>query len=110
MDKQQEHWEKVYGDKAKEMKRIFIENGFNIVYEKDENDPIADGFYFTFSYPGIDGVELLNKLVYYGISAISLAITGSERIEGIRACVSLVKESQFADLEYRLKTFDKHHK
>ena len=101
---------KVYGDKAKEMKRIFIENGFNIVYEKDENDPIADGFYFTFSYPGIDGVELLNKLVYYGISAISLAITGSERIEGIRACVSLVKESQFADLEYRLKTFDKHHK
>lgn len=101
---------KVYGEKAKVMKRLFTDNGFKIVYDKDENDPIADGFYFTFSYPGMDGVELLNKLVYYGISAISLAITGSERYEGIRACTSLVKESQFGDLEYRLKTFDKDHK
>lgn len=101
---------KIYGRKAKVMKRLFIDNGFKIVYDKDENDPIADGFYFTFSYPGMDGIELLNKLVYYGISAISLAITGSERIEGIRACTSLVKEVQFGDLEHRLKTFDKDHK
>jgi len=99
---------KIYGEKAKVMKRLFTDNGFEIVYDKDENDPIADGFYFTFSYPGMDGVELLNKLVYYGISAISLAITGSERIEGIRACTSLVKETQFGDLEYRLKAFNKH--
>lgn len=101
---------KIYGKKAKVMKRLFLDNGFEIVYDKDENDPIADGFYFTFSYPGMDGIELLNKLVYYGISAISLAITGSERIEGIRACTSLVKEAQFGDLEHRLKTFDKDHK
>lgn len=101
---------KIYGKKAKTMKRLFIENGFEIVYDKDENEPIADGFYFTFSYPGMTGVELLNKLVYYGISAISLSITGSERIEGIRACTSLVKESQFGDLESRLKVFHEHHK
>ncbi len=101
---------KIYGEKAKVMKRLFIENGFKIVYDKDENDPIADGFYFTFSYPGMNGAELLNKLIYYGISAISLAITGSERIEGIRACTSLIKKSQFGDLEYRLKTFNEHHK
>lgn len=101
---------KVYGRKAKTMKKLFTDNGFNIVYDKDENEPIADGFYFTFSYPGMDGITLLNKLIYYGISAISLAITGSERIEGIRACTSLVKESQFGDLEYRLKTFNEHHK
>ncbi len=101
---------KVYGKKAKIMKKLFLDNGFKIVYDKDENSPIADGFYFTFSYPGMDGIELLNKLIYYGISAISLAITGSERIEGIRACTSLVKESQFGDLEYRLKTFNEHHK
>lgn len=100
---------KVYGKKAKIMKRLFIENGFKIVYDKDENESIADGFYFTFSYPGMDGVKLLNELVYYGISAISLAITGSERTEGIRACTSLIKESQFGDLEYRLKTFNEHH-
>ena len=92
------------------MKKIFTDNGFNIVYDKDEDEPIADGFYFTFSYPGYSGEELLNELIYYGISAISLAITGSERLEGIRACVSLVQRSQFPDLENRLKKFNEDHK
>lgn len=101
---------KEYGEKARIMKKMFTENGFNIVYDMDENEPIADGFYFTISYPGFTGVELLEELVYYGISAISLAITGSERIEGLRACVSLVKRSQFPELEYRLKKFHENHK
>jgi aspartate/methionine/tyrosine aminotransferase len=100
---------KVYGDKAKIMKKLFTDNGFNIVYDKDEDNPIADGFYFTFAYEGFSGVELLNVLIYYGISAISLAITGSERIEGIRACVSLVKKEQFGDLEKRLQWFNRDH-
>ena len=100
---------KEYGAKAKIMKKLFTDNGFNIVYDKDEDEPIADGFYFTFSYPGYSGEELLNKLLYYGISAISLAITGSERLEGIRACVSLVKRDQFKDLEFRLKRFNEDH-
>jgi len=99
----------VYGEKAKVMKKIFIENGFTIVYDKDEDEPIADGFYFTFAYPGFNGVELLNEMIYYGISAISLAITGSERLEGIRACTSLIKKDQFADLEYRLSKFQEDH-
>lgn len=97
---------KDYGEKAKIMKKLFTDNGFSIVYDKDEDNPIADGFYFTFSFPGMDGEELLNKLIYYGISAISLIITGSERKEGIRACVSLVKREQFADMEFRLKKFN----
>lgn len=100
---------KVYGKRAGIMKKLFLDNGFDIVYDMDEDNPIADGFYFTFSYPGFTGVELLNKLVYYGISAISLAITGSERTEGIRACVSLVKDSQLGDLEERLKAFNTDH-
>jgi len=100
---------KEYGEKAKIMKKMFTDNGFKIVYDKDENNPIADGFYFTFSYPGFSGDGLLHELVYYGISAISLAITGSERLEGIRACVSLVKREQFPDLEYRLKKFHENH-
>ena len=91
------------------MKKLFIDNGFHIVYDMDENVPIADGFYFTVSYPGYSGEELLNEMIYYGISAISLAITGSEKLEGIRACVSLVKREQFPDLEYRLKKFKEHH-
>lgn len=98
-----------YGEKAKIMKKLFADNGFNIVYDKDEDKPIADGFYFTISYPGFTGEELIEEFMYYGISAISLAITGSERLEGLRACVSLIQRSQFPDLEYRLKKFHEHH-
>jgi len=101
---------KEYGEKAHIMKDLFLSNGFKIVYDKDENNPIADGFYFTFSYPGFSGEELLGEMIYYGISAISLTITGSERKEGVRACVSLVQRDQFTDLEYRLKKFHEHHK
>ncbi|NTW25334.1 MAG: pyridoxal phosphate-dependent aminotransferase [Lentimicrobium sp.] len=100
---------KVYGEKAKIMKRLFIENGFKIVYDTDIDEPIADGFYFTISYPGFSGEELIEELIYYGISAISLSITGSERLEGLRACVSLVQPSQFPELEERLKKFKLHH-
>ncbi len=98
-----------YGRKAAIMKKLFLDNGFKLVYDKDEDEPIADGFYFTISYPGFSGEELIEELVYYGISAISLAITGSERLEGLRACVSLVSREQFPDLEYRLKKFREHH-
>lgn len=100
---------KEYGHKARIMKKLFIHNGFKIVYDKDEDSPIADGFYFTFSYPGFTGEELLQELIYYGISAIALTITGSERLEGVRACVSLVKREQFDDLEHRLKRFHEDH-
>ncbi|MGD8306845.1 MAG: pyridoxal phosphate-dependent aminotransferase [Ignavibacteria bacterium] len=100
---------KEYGEKAAIMKKLFTDNGFKIVYDTDVNEPIADGFYFTFSYPGFSGQELLGELIYYGISAISLAITGSERTEGIRACVSLVQRDQFPALEERLRKFNEHH-
>jgi len=100
---------KDYSEKAKVMKKLFTDNGFNIVYDMDENDPIAVGFYFTVAYPGCTGEALLEELIYYGISAISLAITGSKRTEGIRACVSLVQRNQFPDLEYRLKKFNEDH-
>lgn len=96
---------KAYGEKAKVMKRLFLENGFRIVYEKDLDQPIADGFYFTLAYPGMTGNELVARLLYYGISAIALDNTGSDE-EGIRACVSFVQPSQFADLEKRLKLFN----
>lgn len=101
---------KVYGHKAATMKKLFTENGFKIVYDTDNGVPIADGFYFTVSYPEMSGEELLEEFLFYGISAISLAITGSSRTEGLRACVSLVNESQFPDLEYRLKKFNENHK
>ena len=100
---------KEYGEKAKIMKKLFLDNGFKIVYDKDVNQPIADGFYFTFSYPGMDAEQLLNELIYYGISAISLLITGSKRKEGIRACTSLIQMEDMPLLEKRLKQFHEDH-
>lgn len=98
-----------YGEKARIMKKLFTDNGFKIVYDTDVDKPIADGFYFTYSYPGFSGEELLAEMIYYGVSAISLAITGSSRHEGIRACVSLVHRDQFTALEERLKRFNEDH-
>ncbi len=100
---------KEYGERAKVMKKIFTGNGFRIVYDMDVDKPLADGFYFTLSYPGFTGPELVEELLYYGISAISLTTTGSDRHEGIRACVSLTDRSQFPTLEVRVKQFKKDH-
>ncbi len=96
---------KEYGAKAEIMKRMFRENGFYLVYDKDLDEDIADGFYFTIGYPGMTGVALVRNLLNFGISAIGLQNTGSQR-EGIRACVSHVRRNQFADLEERLKLFN----
>jgi aspartate/methionine/tyrosine aminotransferase len=100
---------KEYAERARIMKKLFTDNGFKIVYDMDDDEPIADGFYFTLSYPGFSGIELVEELLFYGISAISLAITGSDRLEGIRACVSLTDKSQFPVLEDRLKQFKQDH-
>ncbi len=98
---------KEYGEKAKIMKKLFTKYGFKIVYDKDLDEPIADGFYFTLSYPGMDADKLLEQLLLHGISAISLVITGSERKEGIRACTSLIQMEDMPLLEERLKIFAK---
>ena len=98
-----------YGEWAATMKKLFTDNGFNIVYDRDLEVPIADGFYFTISYPGFSGTQLLEELLYYGISAITLDITGSTRSEGLRACVSQTRPELFPVLEERLKLFYKDH-
>lgn len=98
-----------YGERAKRMKELFVKYGFKIVYDMDVDQPLADGFYFTVSWPGYSGGELLKELLYYGISAISLEITGSERTEGLRACVSQTSFGQMPLLEGRLKKFRQDH-
>jgi aspartate/methionine/tyrosine aminotransferase len=98
-----------YGEKARIMKRMFTDNGFRIVYDMDLDAPIADGFYFTISYPGLSGEELLRELLHYGISAIALVTTGSERTEGLRACTSLIQRSEFPALGERLAQFHRDH-
>jgi aspartate/methionine/tyrosine aminotransferase len=99
-----------YGERARIMKELFKKYGFYIVYDKDIDAPIADGFYFTIGFPGFTGGELLKELLYYGIGAISLDVTGSERTDGLRACVSQVSRDQFGILEERLKLFRENHK
>ena len=95
---------KEYGKRAEIMKQYFTDNGFYIVYDKDGEEAIADGFFFTVHYPGYTGDELLKELLCYGISAITLDTTGSE-CQGIRACVSLVKPEQLPVLKERLELF-----
>jgi len=98
-----------YGEKARLMKSMFVSNDFQIVYDMDVDEKLADGFYFTIAYPGMAGDILIEQLLCYGISAISLATTGSDRPDGLRACVSQVPREQFGDLARRLKKFREDH-
>jgi aspartate/methionine/tyrosine aminotransferase len=101
---------KEYAERAKYMKKAFLENGFNLVYENDLDKPLADGFYFTISYPAYDdGAKLLEELLCYGISAITLSSTGSVRKDGLRVCVSMTGKDQYETLSYRLNRFSQDH-
>lgn len=95
---------KIYGDRAHKLKEIFTRHNFYIVYGKDLDQPIADGFYFTIGYPGMTSGELAHELMYYGVSAICLVTTGSEQ-EGLRVCTSFIRDEQYAALEERMAIF-----
>ncbi len=92
---------KIYSERAKHIKKIFLENGFQLVYEEDMGEPIGDGFYFTVSKPRFTGDKLLFEMLRYGMAGIPLSTTGSTR-EGIRICVSLIKDNQISLLKERL--------
>ena len=49
---------KVYGERARQLKEIFLRHGFHLVYDNDLGEPVADGFYFTIGYPGMSSGEL----------------------------------------------------
>lgn len=98
-----------YGRRATIIKKIFTDNGFHIVYSKDGEEPIADGFFFTIGYEGMTGKELQQELLKYGVASIALSTTGSEQ-EGIRACVSMIREDEeFERLGRFLKRFKEDH-
>lgn len=99
---------KIYGHRAQKLKEIFLKHGFTLVYDKDMELPVADGFYFTIGYPGMSSSELAKELMYYGVSAISLATTGSNQ-QGLRACTSFIKEHQYDQLDERMACFAKNH-
>lgn len=95
----------VYGDRARKLKEIFLRHGFHIVYDKDLDEPIADGFYFTIGYKGMTSGQLARELMYYGVSAICLITTGSHQ-EGLRVCTSFIGDHQYAQLEERMQIFE----
>jgi hypothetical protein len=96
-----------YARRAQKIKEIMLRNGFRIVYDVDaDGRPVGDGFFFTFGYKNWTGEQLLNKLIYYGISAISLSSTGAMR-EGLRGCSSAIRDDQYEALEQRLAQFNK---
>ena len=95
---------KVYGDRAHKLKEIFLRHGFTIVYDRDLDQPIADGFYFTIGYPGMTSGQLARELMYYGVSAICLITTGSHQ-EGLRVCTSFIEDHQYQQLDERMQVF-----
>ena len=94
-----------YGRRAHKLKEIFCRHGFYVVYDKDLDEEIADGFYFTIGYPGMTSGELAHELMYYGVSAICLITTGSQQ-EGLRVCTSFIENHQYDQLEERMKVFE----
>ncbi len=99
-----------YARRTARMKELFHANGFHIVYGRDVEQDISDGFFFTVGYRDMPGAELMRELIHYGISSITLSTTGSEQ-EGVRACCSRIgSEEIFTLLSERLGAFDRDHR
>ena len=97
-----------YAVRAEKMKKIFTDNGFHIVYDEDVSQKVGDGFFFTIGYGSMEGGELLRELLYYGVSSISLALTGSGQ-KGVRACTSRMKDELYPVLQERMNAFREDH-
>ena len=97
-----------YAVRAEKMKKIFVDNGFHIVYDYDVTQKVGDGFFFTIGYGQLSGGELLRELLYYGVSSISLSTTGSQQ-SGVRACTSRMRDELYEVLEERMKAFREDH-
>ncbi len=94
-----------YARRAARIKEIMVRNGFHVVYDQDaEGQAVGDGFFFTFGYQDWTGEQLLNKLIYFGVSAIALGSTGAQR-EGMRGCASSIRDDQYEELNRRLAAF-----
>ncbi len=98
-----------YGRRAAVVKRIFLENGFHVVYSMDGDEEVGGGFFFTVGYGNLTSAEVMRDLMLCGMCSISLTLTGS-RQSGVRVCVSqLNRPEQFDMLEERLKLFRQVH-
>ena len=46
-----------YARRAARLKEIFLRHGFHIVYDKDQDEPVSDGYFFTIGRFGYTGDE-----------------------------------------------------
>ncbi len=98
-----------YGRRAAIVKRLFLENGFHVVYSKDGDEEVGGGFFFTVGYKDLTSAEVMREMMLCGMCSISLTLTGSQQ-NGVRVCVSqLNRPEQFEMLEERLKLFKSVH-
>ncbi len=96
-----------YGLRAHRSREIFDRHGFHLVYDKDMEQTISDGFFYTVGYRDLGNRELLETLLRCGIIAIPLNTTGSGQ-SGIRVCVSrLLSDDDFRLLDENLGLFEK---
>ena len=94
-----------YGFRARRSREIFDSNGFHLVYDKDMEQTISDGFFYTVGYKDMNNSQLLEALMRCGIIAIPLNTTGSGQ-SGIRVCVSrLMSTEDFELLDAHLRLF-----
>lgn len=94
-----------YALRTERIREILSRHGFHLVYDKDVDEPVGSGFFFTIGYKDMKGGELLEKLLQCGVSGIVLASTGSD-YEGIRACSSAIKPHHYDLLDERLAMFE----
>ena len=52
-----------YARRARLTKEIFQRHGFRIVYDKDQDETVSDGFFYTVGYGGLSSAELLSELL-----------------------------------------------
>lgn len=97
-----------YGRRAAFMKKVLLANDFYLVYDNDQGEPLADGFYFTVQYPGMSDLMLTRELMYYGISVYPLDTMGSHE-QGVRVCTSFFKPEHQSLFEQRIRLFKQHH-
>ncbi len=94
-----------YALRTERIREILTRHGFHLVYDKDVDEPVGNGFFFTIGYKDMKGGELLGRLLQCGVSGIVLTSTGSD-YEGIRACSSAIKPHHYDLLDQRLAMFE----
>lgn len=94
-----------YGLRSKRSRDIFFKHGFHLVYDRDGDSPLSDGFFYTIEYKNLTNRQMMEGFLRCGLVAIALNTTGSDQ-DGLRICVSrLNTEEDFRKLDEHLALF-----